>query len=335
MRALIFIRAISFAVVLHATPKAKLSETGLYRDLAGKLVEPTHLSYTPQYPLWSDGAAKQRWLSLPPSTQIDTSMPDHWSFPISTKIWKEFSFPKSGGGWKRVETRLMEKLEDGTWEFSSYAWSEGEEDAILVSEEGASDVYPTAFGTKHDIPSVESCMKCHKSAGDPVLGIGALQLSEDRDPHSLHIEPIQDGMVSARGLADKGLLSHTVSLTARVMASTPVGRSAIGYLSTNCGSCHHGTGSAGFTGHNLHHSLVAETESANPAYESSVNQYALNFVIPGEEISWRILPGKPERSVVAFRMRTSSGGKPRMPSLGSKVVDQSAVDLIEQWIRQL
>ncbi|MDX1518428.1 MAG: hypothetical protein R3288_16385, partial [Woeseiaceae bacterium] len=48
----------------------RLSETGLYEP--GTLrVARDKLSYTPQYPLWSDGAIKKRWLYLPPGTSID------------------------------------------------------------------------------------------------------------------------------------------------------------------------------------------------------------------------------------------------------------------------
>ena len=41
---------------------------------------------SPRYPLWSDGAEKQRYLSLPPGTQIDTSNMDDWKFPVGTRV---------------------------------------------------------------------------------------------------------------------------------------------------------------------------------------------------------------------------------------------------------
>ena len=36
---------------------------------------------SPQYPLWSDGAAKRRWIRLPPGTAIDASRPDALGVP--------------------------------------------------------------------------------------------------------------------------------------------------------------------------------------------------------------------------------------------------------------
>ena len=67
-----------------------------------------NLAFSPQYPLWSDGAAKRRWISLPPGTAIDASRPDAWEFPRGTRLWKEFSLDRP------VETRFIERLPDGS-----------------------------------------------------------------------------------------------------------------------------------------------------------------------------------------------------------------------------
>src|ERR1043165_6412078 len=68
------------------------------RDTA--LNDSRNLSFSPQYPLWSDGAHKRRWIYLPPGTAIDASRLDAWEFPIGTRLWKEFSL---GGP---IETRF-------------------------------------------------------------------------------------------------------------------------------------------------------------------------------------------------------------------------------------
>jgi hypothetical protein len=60
-----------------------LRDTGLYADE----VRP----FSPQYPLWSDGASKRRWIQVPGGTSIDATRPDAWEFPRGTKLWKEFS----------------------------------------------------------------------------------------------------------------------------------------------------------------------------------------------------------------------------------------------------
>jgi hypothetical protein len=47
------------AVPEAAAPSAPptLRETGLYVDAAALEVDPRHLTFSPQYPLWTDGAA--------------------------------------------------------------------------------------------------------------------------------------------------------------------------------------------------------------------------------------------------------------------------------------
>src|SRR6476661_7825652 len=80
----------------------RLSETGLYVAGSTTVVRDDNLAFAPQYPLWSDGTTKRRWIHLPAGTAIDASDPDAWEFPPGTRLWKEFSFGRP------VETRLIE-----------------------------------------------------------------------------------------------------------------------------------------------------------------------------------------------------------------------------------
>src|SRR5512136_372773 len=75
-----------------AWPPATLRDTGLYSDWATKTVAADNLPFSPQYALWSDGAAKLRWLHIPKGGFIDASNPDVWRFPVGTRVWKEFRF---------------------------------------------------------------------------------------------------------------------------------------------------------------------------------------------------------------------------------------------------
>ena len=52
-------------------PPQRLRDTGLYSDWAGKTVTAEAMRFSPQYPLWSDGAAKARWIQLPRGAWID------------------------------------------------------------------------------------------------------------------------------------------------------------------------------------------------------------------------------------------------------------------------
>src|SRR5688500_16308576 len=79
-----------------------LSETGLYAQPATLTVDPQNRPFSPQYPLWSDGAQKARWVRLPAGTAIDAADIDRWDFPVGTRFWKEFAF-----NGRKVETRFL------------------------------------------------------------------------------------------------------------------------------------------------------------------------------------------------------------------------------------
>ena len=148
------------AVPEPATPSAPptLRETGLYIDAAALTVDPQHLTFSPQYPLWTDGAAKRRWISLPPGTAIDASDPDAWVFPVGTRLWKEFSFDG-----RRVETRYLEREAD-RWVYAAYAWSEDGREAHLVGARGRRAAYPLPGGKAHAIPGSPTARPATRAA---------------------------------------------------------------------------------------------------------------------------------------------------------------------------
>lgn len=52
---------------------SRLSETGLYADIASDELATGVLAYTPRFPLWSDRTDERRWILLPVDTQFATS----------------------------------------------------------------------------------------------------------------------------------------------------------------------------------------------------------------------------------------------------------------------
>ena len=87
-----------------------LIETGLYEAGRPGVVAGRNQAFSPQYPLWSDGASKRRWIYLPAGTTIDAADAYEWNFPVGTKLWKEFAF-----GGRRVETRFLWKTSATEW----------------------------------------------------------------------------------------------------------------------------------------------------------------------------------------------------------------------------
>jgi hypothetical protein len=317
----------------HQTPPTRLSLTGLYSDIASKTIARSNLRFAPQYPLWTDGAGKKRWIYLPPKRTIDAKREDDWVFPVGTKFWKEFSFGK------RVETRLLEKVGKGTWSYATYAWNEDESDAFLVPESGLPDHVEIAPGIRHNIPGVNDCKTCHEGQGrDIVLGFTALQLSPDRDPNALHADTITADMIDVRGLVARKLLSHFPERLIRqppaIAARSPRARAALGYLSANCGGCHNATDPLSSVGMFLKRSAVTTPEDVASQMASLIGR-ASKYQIPelGSDQSYRISPGDPSRSTIVYRMTTRDPYR-QMPPLGTKIIDSAAVALITRWIQE-
>jgi mono/diheme cytochrome c family protein len=279
------------------------------------------LEYAPQYPLWSDGAAKRRFVLIPEGEAIDGSDPDAWRFPTGTRFWKEFSFGE------RVETRFAEKLSDGSLRFAAYLWDSALGDAVLAPETGKPAAHAIAPGVTHDVPSRADCRACHEGRPSQVLGFNALQLSPARDPLAPHAEPPPPGAVDLPGLVARGLLRHfpeaLLATPPRIAAKSATARAAQGYLLGNCSGCHNRTGPLASLGLDFDQSLTA------PSTPSSLGQRS-HFQLPGATSSLRMAPGHPRQSVVWFRM--SVRGAAQMPPLGSKLVDRAGLDLVARYI---
>jgi hypothetical protein len=140
----------------------RLTDTGLFEAGSVDRVRAGNVAFTPAHPLWTDGQSKRRWIRLPDHGAIDKSSPDAWQFPVGTKAWKEFSGPAG-----RLETRMIERLANGSWRFASYVWNADRTEATLA---------PTQGIPARGIPSRADCLACHEGAPVPILGYSAVQL---------------------------------------------------------------------------------------------------------------------------------------------------------------
>jgi hypothetical protein len=309
---------------------ATLSETGMNQEGVR--------SYTPQYPLWSDGALKKRGIFLPPGKKIETENPDHWLFPVGTKIWKEFSFPIAGR-LRKIETRYMEKISDEEWAFATYLWDESEKETKLASEDGVKShiQISSAPPVSHDIPSVSDCLRCHKRGGDPVLGFEAIQLSAARDTEAVHFEISPPTDMNLRELIETGKLTHNApefkNGSPRIEASSPKARIAAGYLHANCATCHNSQGSSLHTRMDLRHRMTAKTESELPVFAETIGKRTKVFSFPGVPQTLRVDPGSPETSAL-YGMMVLEGAS-HMPPIGANIVDKKGIEAIREWILSL
>ncbi len=296
-----------------------LSETGLYQADMTTLADGVH-PFSPQFPLWTDSAAKKRWISLPANTKIDSTDMDEWVFPVGTRLWKEFA--RDG---VRVETRLIEKQESGAWRLVAYQWREDQTEADAVPN-GVSN----ASGTEHDVPDVDACGQCHGERPDNVLGFSALQLSrEPADPNDTTEWTLQR-------LIDAELLTTPPNAPFTV-PGTETEQQFFGYVHGNCSHCHNPEGT-GFEKTGLDLGLkIAELDGP-------VEEFTAYLGLVNEPIGWvdgtrpdatvRVVPGSPETSALYQRFMTK-GQQWSMPPIGTELLDPAGQTAIEAFINSL
>ncbi|MEO8874143.1 MAG: hypothetical protein ABI461_01035 [Polyangiaceae bacterium] len=309
--------------------------TGLYSDFAAKTVDPSNKAYTPGVVLWSDGAAKSRWLYLPPGTKIDDSNMNEWSFPVGTKIWKEFSF-----GGKKVETRFYEKTQaaafdggSGEWTWATYPWS-ADQTSAMRNDDGVADAGPNGYS----IPAHSDCPSCHGGGlKDRPLGVEAIALGL----------PNATGETLAQLQTDGRL---TVAPPAAIVHIPDDGKgsaAALGYLHMNCGvSCHNPNPAALCNGSGLYMKLSADDAFANPdggaaavtltktyttAFGVAPSVFAADF--PVANGYHRITSGDVAHSEIVA-VESVRGVAYQMPPIATHLVDDAGVGLVSDWISQ-
>lgn len=291
---------------------------GLYEEGFCDALAEGVVRFTPTYPLWSDAAEKERFVFLPQGTTIDTTNPDGWVFPIGTKFFKNFS--RDG---KLVETRINTKTTEGmgiaSWAMQTYVWNE-EQTGVTELTEGMDN----ALGTDHDIPATALCTRCHNtSTPDVALGFSAIQINNE----------LTD--VSLADLNESALLTTPISVDDAVIPGEPAAKAALGYMHSNCGSCH--GGSAPLVGMVFWVNVGATTVEETGTFTTAVGQRGV-YSMGGSK--GRIVPGHPEQSAVVYRM-TQRGllgtpeGAAQMPPLATEVVDTEGLALVSDWIESL
>ena len=298
---------------------------GLFKDHNCEVLSDGIEPYQPQYPLWSDGALKQRYIYLPPGTRIDTSNPDRWSFPLGTRLYKTFS-----AGSLKVETRVMEKVASATgytsWTAVSYAWSfDGR--SVTAVPSGVSD----ALGTGLDIPTQAQCRSCHNMQGaDAPIGFNALQLNHTGAGITLA------DLLQQQRLQNGAAGTPNITLQNSVIPGDATTRAALGYLHGNCGHCHGGPTPR--AEQRLWAVVGMQEVSDAPVVDSTVchclERWTGRNSDSGEPYVLRVAPSHAALSGIIGRMSSRQSGE-QMPPLGTKLVDSAGLAAVRAWINKL
>jgi mono/diheme cytochrome c family protein len=296
-----------------------LAETGLFQDPATLTVTPDAVTFEPTYRLWSDGAAKRRWVRIPRGARIDSADMDHWVFPIGTKFWKEFSVDGT-----LLETRLVERYGEGPDDYwmGSFVWNPEQTEATLAPD-GQVDVN----GSTHDAPSQEQCGACHRGDVGRVLGLSALQMSRAAGGPQLG-PTIAD--LTARGMLT---VPPPVESAPYAVPGDPVAVAALGYLHANCGHCHNENGTAWPDTQMVLRLGTGDRDVETSAVYQSIVGHPLQYW-RGGAITSRVVAGAPDASAIVARMSVR-GTDDQMPPLATEQIDPAGVEAVRTWIQSL
>jgi uncharacterized repeat protein (TIGR03806 family) len=316
----------------HPLPKL-LSQTGVFSDLKNMTPQDFLIPYNVNSPLWSDGAVKSRWMSLPENTHIHFSSAGEWQFPDGTVFVKTFQLhvdDMDSNILRRLETRLIVRDTNGYVYGASYKWRPDYSDADLVNAGTNEDIsIKTAEGgvrVQHWFyPGRQDCLTCHTPAAGGVLGVKTRQLNGDYTyPNGVTDNQLREW--NHLGLFDSTLKESDIPHLEKIVAVTDPHASlelrARSYFDANCSQCHRPGGAEAF--------FDARFDTPLDKQDIINGPVANPLGTPGAKI---VVPDDPAKSMLLRRI--SLLGDDQMPPLARNVDDTNAIQTIIQWINSL
>lgn len=326
---------------VHIDPAAKpakfISEYHLFEDAQRQIPNEGVIPYDLNTPLFSDYAAKHRFVWMPPGQSASYDENDAFTFPVGTVLVKTFSFPRDlrdpAKGERIIETRLLLHTTAG-WVGLPYLWNENTTEARLAVTGAVVDVEWTHLdGTQkridYIVPNMNQCKQCHEIGGAMLpIGPKTRHLNRDYDYGDtcenqlaywtrvgyLSGAPADPAQAPRAPDADK---PESASVEARARA----------WLDINCAHCHNPDGPAYTSG------LDLSWEQSDPARIGVMKPP----VAAGRAAQGRlfgIVPGKPDESILMHRVESTDPGI-MMPPLPRRLVHEEGAALIRQWIAEM
>ncbi|MGV3484131.1 MAG: PQQ-dependent sugar dehydrogenase [Planctomycetaceae bacterium] len=319
----------------------RLSETGIFRDVITQEPSPGVREFTINQPQWQDGAVGRHFIALPGREKVvvfNQPRPvgtiamfnSRLHYPAGTVLAKTLSLPArhvtdaSGTGHK-IETQLLH-FDGRLWRGYSYVWNEQQTDADLAPAAGLELTLPGTQRQRWRVHSRTDCMQCHNPWPETTLAFTPEQLHQPhRGDHSQWLALVHAGFVDTLNAQRSPI--EPEKCVRRALSSSPgdsLELRARSYLHANCAHCHQNGAGAGVS---LSLKIADDEKSLNAIdVAPTKGTFGLNA-------ARLIAPGDSLRSVLLFRMASSSTG--RMPHIGSQEVDFGAVEMIDRWINGL
>jgi uncharacterized repeat protein (TIGR03806 family) len=305
-------------------------------------------------PLFSDYAHKLRTVWMPLGTKARYTSNDAFDFPVGTIFSKTFYYPRGGGtdsavlrtydqsrdfagqgldlkNVRLIETRLLVRREHG-WEALPYVWNAEQTDALLARTGDEVALELVSSGEPNEpftyvVPNENQCAGCHvtdlKAKMLTPLGPKARHLNRDY----AYTAGTQNQLTYWRDIGYLTDLPPASELPRSANwrdTTQPLDARARAYLDVNCSHCHSGTGPADTTGLSFEASAATDRHLGvcKPPVAAGRGTGNHNF---------DIVPGRPEDSILLFRLESREPGV-MMPEQGRSTVHREALALIREWI---
>jgi uncharacterized repeat protein (TIGR03806 family) len=334
-------------VVLHppeAYP-AKLSDWGIVWRAGDTLaVHEDALVYDLNTPLFSDHAAKLRTLYLPSGSAAKYDASESFEYPVGTIVTKTFFYRRArhdgeltrNVSWNAtadevnfrdfaiIETRVLVRQEQG-WDALAYVW-DGNDATVTITGK----LIPVTLDGQefpYLVPSRNECASCHvtnhTAKSLQPIGLKARHLNRPEPGDA-------EGGNQLTVLQDRGWLDGLPALedvprnASAADTKSPIDARARAYLDANCGHCHNARGAADTSG------LLLDAGATDARQLGRCKPPIAAGRGSGGRM-YSIVPGKPDASILLWRMQTSDPGA-RMPEQGRSLPHEEGIALISSWI---
>jgi len=284
-------------------------------------------------------------MAIPGTEPVQIESDSKWIIPNGALLAKTVSIEMTKGDpttLRRLETQILHREAD-SWRPYTYAWSDDQTDAELVPSSGFSRLLSVQDASAPEglreqtyrFAARSECQMCHNpwvemkttSVGIQTaspLGLSLMQLnrqSDGNDSENQLVSLQKAGWISGKiPTAPK----EAARFTDPYQTTAPLNDRVRSYLHVNCAHCHqpHAGGSA----------------IIDLAYDVKLEDTKLVNAKPGQGAfgisdAALIRPGDPSGSVLHYRLAKTGSG--RMPRIGSEEIDEIAVSMIREWIREM
>ncbi len=325
------------ALVRPTTPPptfpTTVSASGCIDDMATHTPAASLIPFEVRAPLWSDGARKHRFLSLPGKQTIGFTETGAWQFPVGTIFIKEFALDDDNDPQTTdplLETRFLIRRSDSAWEGYSYMWDRDHRDAFLLegAEIGQYSMKPGQLDSsdaaihRHTFPDRSQCLLCHNEASGRALGLQTGRMNTDHD-YDGFVENQLSAMEHVSLFTDP--LPKPASELPRFAEpsdeTAPLEDRARAWLYANCAHCHQPGGPTPVPLDFRYETALASTEACGVTPRFKLSQ------IPAARI---IDPGNSANSELFFRLARRDQNQ--MPPIATLIVERNGVDILQRWI---